>query len=154
MIVSPIPARLAVIAGGIALVLGSLAFTQHVPSIGPVHATKSAQQPRGLARTVDISHHFEYGTGLGQFELLDNGCTSFVVSGPAAAQPVTVATDDPRLQPCTPTVNSFTVHWLSRPTQAQDQAMARSLGNLAIHNPTVTLAVAAPLIHAAVDNAQ
>src|SRR4051812_26550025 len=41
----------------------------------------------------------------------DNGCRSFTISGPQAAQPAVVAKDDPRFKPCSPTANLFAVQW-------------------------------------------
>jgi hypothetical protein len=79
----------------------------------------------------------------------DNGCKSFTISGPKAAQPAVVAKDDTRYKPCSPTAKHFTAQCSTTPTQAQVDAYVRVTMDLATNHPTITLAEAAPLIHAA-----
>ncbi len=81
--------------------------------------------------------------------IYDDHCQSFVVAGAAAQQPVPVQPNDPRLQPCTPTANSFVIQWATAPTEAQAITMQRVMGDLALNHPTITLTEAEPLIRAA-----
>lgn len=143
------------IAGGsISTALGSWSVPQHAPA----HTTLTTH--RQVARTVvtgagDITNVTNrFGVTAAKFlGLADTGCRSFSVSGPEAAQPENVRPDDPRFKPCSPSVDSFMVRWSSSPTRAQNDAVGRVLDNLAVTNPTITLAQAEPLIRAAAESA-
>jgi len=80
--------------------------------------------------------------------VVDSGCVSFSTSSQEEANSVT-SRNDPRLQPCLPTVSGFAPGWSGMPSPNQLVAWHKVAGDLAIHHPHITFAEAKPLIEAA-----
>lgn len=78
----------------------------------------------------------------------DSDCVSFSTSSQAEANSVT-SRNDPRLQPCLPTVSGFAPGWSGMPSSTQLVAWHKVAGDLAINHPHITFAEAKPLIEAA-----
>jgi len=119
----------------------------------PIDGSSQARSPSIAQHHVRAQSRVRYGIVPATIvAITDDHCKSFSVAGPEAAQPVVVASNDPRFTPCIPTASSFAIEWSGTPTQAQQAALANIMGDLAKNHPTITLSAATPLIHAAVDN--
>ncbi len=140
---------LSFIGGALALPLAfgsaNSAFSSHTSPKGR-QTYNFADVHQGVARQRVHSHT---KAGNGQFTLFDTHCREFSSTTPSPPS----GPSDPRYHPCVPTVDSFGITWLTSPTSAQRLALEKIKISLMQNSPNITLDQAAPLIHAAVDNA-
>jgi len=120
------------------------------------HSVTAPVAQRGTARAAHSrladSSRSRMGTSPALFELINSQCRGF--SGTTQVDLSTLKTDDPRFQPCIPTVNNFGIVWYSAPTAMQVNALRNIMNDLAKNQPKISFDLAKPLITAALLNAQ